>query len=120
MRSIYVMRKKTFLALSILSLIGLTLLAVTPQERLAIIKALKSNGTVGENNVGLVEFKGEKKASEIVAEENAERTKIYKAIAEKQGVSVDQVGKERAVQIAKDAEKGVWIQSPDGSWQKKK
>lgn len=114
------MNTKTFLALAVLSLIGLAVLAVSPQERLAIIKALKSSGTVGENNVGLVEFKGEKKAAEIVAEENAERMKIYKAIAEKQGVSPEQVGKERAVQISKDAEKGVWIQSPDGSWQKKK
>jgi len=91
----------------------------SPAQRLAIIKALKMEGIVGENNKGLLEFRGPVKAKEIVDEENSIRLKAYKAVAEKNNVSVQDVGAQRAVQLASESPSGTWIQLPDGRWVKK-
>lgn len=90
------------------------------KQRLAIIKGLKIKGTVGENNKGLLEFKtGDKSAAAVVNEENAERSKTYADVAKKTGVSAEDVGEQRAVQIAKEESAGVWIQDAKGAWSKK-
>ncbi len=89
-------------------------------ERVKIVKALKLKGIVGENNKGLLEFRGdEKTAEDVVEQENAARQKTYKEIAQKNGSSADAVGEARAKQIAKEEASGVWIQDPSGKWSKK-
>ena len=90
------------------------------KQRMAIIKALKIKGIVGENNKGFLEFRGKKRAAKVVAQENADRRKTYEDIAKKQGVSVEEVGRQRAIQIAAQAVAGVWLQNLDGTWYKKK
>lgn len=95
--------------------------AMDAKERLAIIKALKLKGIVGENNKGLLEFRSDdRKAEAIVDEENGQRTKVYNATASKNGVSSDVVGAQRAAQIAKEEQSGVWLQDAKGKWDKKK
>jgi uncharacterized protein YdbL (DUF1318 family) len=90
------------------------------KARLPVIKALKSQGIVGENNQGYLEFLGEKKEKEnIVSAENADRGIVYKAIAKQQGTTVQVVGKRRAIQIAEKANPGEWIQDKSGKWIKK-
>ena len=88
--------------------------------RLPEIKALKAKGLVGENNKGYLEFVGQQKEKqEVVAAENQDRQKVYKAIAKQQATTVELVGKHRAIQIAAKAQAGEWLQDANGKWYKK-
>jgi uncharacterized protein YdbL (DUF1318 family) len=55
-----------------------------------------------------------------VAAENKDRKTVYAAIAKQQGTKAEFVGERRALQIAKRANKGEWVQDSSGSWIKKK
>lgn len=88
--------------------------------RLPEIKVLKNKGLVGENNQGLLEFVGQQKENQdVVAAENQDREMVYEAIAKQQGITVELVGKHRAIQIADKARTGEWLQDPDGKWYRK-
>ena len=94
--------------------------AMDPGQRLAIIKALKLKGLVGENNKGFLEFRtNDKTAEPVVNEENSERAKAYQEVARKTGADAEKVGTQRSVQIASGEPGGVWIQEQNGSWIKK-
>jgi len=89
-------------------------------ERLPVIKALKDQGIVGENNRGFLEFIGTKKErADAVDAENSDRKLVYDAIAKQQGTTVEVVGKHRAVQIANKARPGQWLQDANGKWYQK-
>ncbi len=91
------------------------------KERLPVIKVLKAEGVIGENNIGYLEFIGNNKTKEdVINAENSDRAKVYSAIAKQQGTTVDLVGKRRAAQIAKQAKPGQWIQDQRGKWYQKK
>jgi hypothetical protein len=91
------------------------------KERLPVIKSLKAEGVIGENNKGYLEFIGGNKAKEnVVNAENSDREKVYSAIAKQQGTTVDLVGKRRATQIVKKAKPGQWLQDQSGNWYQKK
>ena len=88
--------------------------------RLPQIEALKADGVIGEDKNGFLQFRkeaGDKQA--LINAENADRGEIYKAIAAKQGVSVEVVGQRRALQIADVAKAGEWLQKADGTWYQK-
>jgi uncharacterized protein YdbL (DUF1318 family) len=69
----------------------------------------------------LLQFVGQKKEKkDVVAAENADRKKVYAAIAKQQGTTAELVGKRRALQIAKKAKAGTWIQDQSGKWNQKK
>lgn len=102
--------------------------------RLGYIDRLRDQGTVGEGSDGLLKPKGDlgKKESSAVAEENANRTTIIRAMAKAivelngQPVNSDTVGQvldKAAAQFAavrRDAAKPGWlVQNADGSWVKK-
>ena len=90
-------------------------------DRLPVIKALKEQGIVGENNIGLLEFIGDRKdKADVVAAENKDRNAVYEAIAKKQGTTLEVVGKHRAAQISNKAPVGEWLQDANGKWYKKK
>lgn len=114
---------KTLTASALLLILGLTMsnsaTAMTTQQRLAIIKGLKIKGVVGENNQGLLEFRGKPQAEEIVKQENLIRLNKYKKIAKKTNTPVMEVGQQRAKQITEQADPGTWLQSPEGKWYKK-
>lgn len=87
------------------------------KERLPVITALKTQGLVGEDNRGLVQFlKAEKPHQDVVDAENKDRMAVYKIIAQRQKTTPDLVGRQRAAQIAKSASSGTWIQDPGGNW----
>jgi uncharacterized protein YdbL (DUF1318 family) len=91
------------------------------KNRLPVIKELKAQGIVGEDNKGFLQFVGGKQAkSDVVAAENKDRQTVYAAIAKQQGTTAELVGQRRALQIAKRANQGEWVQSTDGSWIQKK
>ena len=90
-------------------------------SRLPVIKALKDQGVVGENNTGFLEFVGIRKdKAEVVAAENQDRKSVYEAIAKKQGTTPEVVGKHRAAQISGKAQTGEWLQDANGKWYQKK
>ena len=90
--------------------------------RKAAIDALKKAGTIGEDNKGVLSAVsgnlGGGDAATVKAE-NADRSRVYEAIAKKQGVTAAVVGQRRAVQLAAQARAGEYVQSADGSWKKK-
>jgi uncharacterized protein YdbL (DUF1318 family) len=89
-------------------------------ERLPTIRALKDKGLVGENNKGYLEFVSSKQENaDVVEAENKDRKKVYEAIAKQQGTTVELVGKHRAIQLAKKAKPGEWLQDANGKWYKK-
>ncbi len=91
------------------------------KERLAVIKVLKAEGVIGENNKGYLEFIGGKQAKkDVINAENSDRKQVYTAIAKQQGTSVDLVGKRRAKRIENKAKPGQWIQDQSGKWYQKK
>ena len=91
------------------------------KNRLPVIKELKTEGIVGEDNKGYLQFVGGNKAkADIVAAENKDRKTVYTAIAKQQGTTAELVGKRRALQIAKRAAPGEWIQDAGGNWIQKK
>ncbi len=124
------MKNKVFKMTSLLLLLGILVFGVSAFAediksrmiaRLPAIKALKAKGIVGENNKGYLQFIGKNKEKEdVVNAENSDRKAVYSAIAKQQGTTVDLVGKHRAIQIAKKAEGGEWLQDANGKWYQKK
>ena len=89
-------------------------------ERLPVIKSLKDQGIIGENNKGYLEFVGQKKErADVIEAENKDRKLVYGAIAKQQGTTVEVVGKHRAIQIGKKAQPGEWLQDANGKWYQK-
>jgi len=108
----------------LLNIIGVSAFAQGIKERmkarLPVINDLKEKGIVGENNKGFLEFRGGKEEqADVISAENADRAKIYAAIAKQQGTTPDLVGKRRALQITKIAKSGEWLQDGVGKWYKK-
>jgi len=91
------------------------------KKRLPAINALKEKGLIGENNKGYLEARAKLSDADakIVAEENADRKKIYAMLAKKLGQPIDVIGARRAVKIAEKSKSGLWVQKPDGQWIKK-
>jgi hypothetical protein len=120
------MKQRTIAKVLTFLVIGFFLLGVSAvaddiktrmKNRLPVIKKLKTQGIVGENNKGYLQFIGGKKAeADVVASENEDRKTVYKAIAKQQGTTAELVGKRRALQIAKKASPGEWVQDASGKW----
>jgi uncharacterized protein len=90
------------------------------EQRLPQIDALKSSGSLGENNRGFLEVRAAAAdADAVAASENKDRTAAYTAIGAKTGASADAVGRARAKQIAANSAAGVWLQRENGEWYKK-
>jgi uncharacterized protein YdbL (DUF1318 family) len=91
-------------------------------KRLTAINALKAKGLLGENNKGFLEPRGKisDDDAKIVAAENADRKTVYAMLARKLGQSIEIIGTRRAVKIAEKSKTGLWVQSPEGKWMKKK
>ncbi len=88
--------------------------------RIPTIISLKDKGIIGENNVGLLEYRGSNKPQqELIAAENKDRKIIYVAIGKKQGADPLLVAKRRAKKIVSQGKAGHWFQKEDGSWYKK-
>ncbi|MEJ2220694.1 MAG: YdbL family protein [Desulfobacterales bacterium] len=120
------MKQRTITKILTLLAIGFFVLGVSAfaddikarmKNRLPLIKQLKSQGIVGENNKGYLQFVGGNKAkADVVAAENKDRKTVYTAIAKQQGTTAELVGKRRALQIAKKAAPGEWVQDAGGKW----
>ena len=123
------MKQLTYTKILAIVLIGMFLTGISAladdikarmKNRLPVIKELKAQGFVGEDNKGYLQFVGGKQAKPgVVAAENKDRQTVYAAIAKQQGTTAELVGQRRALQIAKRASKGEWVQDSSGKWLKK-
>ncbi len=124
------MKQRTFMTILTFVLIGFFVAGVSAsaddiktrmKKRLPVVKELKAKGIMGENNQGYLQFIGAKKEkADVIAAENKDRKTVYAAIAKQQGTTAELVGKRRALQIAKKAAPGEWVQDAGGNWNKKK
>ena len=91
------------------------------EQRIGPVNALKDRGAVGENNRGLLEGRGALGGADqqVVNDENADRRKVYAALAAQTGASADEVGRKRAAQLADLARPGHWLQTAGGEWRRK-
>ena len=115
----------------VLVLIGMTFSLITTavadngikarmKARLPAIRELKAQGIVGENNQGFLEFlKSADQDQDVVESENSDRRRVYKAIADQQGTSADDVGRLRATKNSERARSGDMIQNEKGEWIRK-
>lgn len=107
-----------------LILTGTALQAASLKDRMAdripAINALKDQGLIGENNLGMLEYRTSQKPDQaMIQEENNDRQTVYGAIAKKEGVSPALVGQRRAKMIAENGKSGHWFQGADGKWYQK-
>lgn len=80
----------------------------------------KTQGLVGEQINGyLGVVVNNKEADKLAAEVNAKRRAHYEKIAKKNGISIDDVAKLAAEKAIAAAQKGQFIQTPQGKWLKK-
>lgn len=90
------------------------------RERLPHIARLKETAVVGEALTGYLEIRDAAKATaddkKTVAEENADRKKLYEALAKKVGSDASRIGAARAKMIYQREQSGALIQKPDGTW----
>ncbi len=92
------------------------------RDRRADLIALEVKGVLGEANTGLVTARGssaDANAQAILSAENSDRMIIYRAIARKNGSSVQDVQKVYAERIREGLPSGALFQSADGSWSNK-
>jgi uncharacterized protein YdbL (DUF1318 family) len=93
-------------------------------QRKPLLENMKTQGWIGENNLGFLAFRGDAEQSkeniQLVQAENEDRKTVYAEIAVKLNVIIEEVGKRRAVQIAALAAVGHWLQDAEGNWYQKK
>lgn len=92
------------------------------RAREPLITELKAKGAVGEAQNGfLATVNGEldADAKKLMNEENADRGKLFAAIAAKQGTTSDLVAKRRVSRNAERAKPGDYIMDADGKWTRK-
>ncbi len=114
---------KLAVALVLICLTSLTVYAESLRERMARrepeIVTMKADGILGENNIGLLEYRGRELHLAIVKEENEDRLKLYKAMGRKMNKTFTEVGRLRAIQIAGESPAGTWLQDAGGKWYRK-
>lgn len=101
--------------------------ALRRRDRLAEVKTLLESGVIGENKSGLLSVRDDNSISAsargMVNDENSDRMVIYREIAAKNGIAVEEVQKMYARRLQNDAPAGAPIEAEDGtgaySWKAK-
>ena len=90
------------------------------KARHAEVQKLKSAGVVGETTEGYLDYVEKKTAdaAKIVDAENADRRKLYTALAEKEGTTPETVAKVNARRNFERARAGEYLKEK-GKWRKK-
>ena len=90
-------------------------------KRIPQIRALKTEGLIGEKANGLLGFVKKSPADRaLVNAENEDRKAAYAEIAQSQGSSAAVVAKRRASQLVEQAVSGDWFQDAASKWAQKK
>ena len=92
--------------------------ALSRKDRRPMLAALEQKGVVGENRSGLVEVmpgqNADASVNELVSKENSDRAVIYRSVAAKNGVSLDEVQKMNAKRLQSDAPSGTQMEVLNG------
>lgn len=88
------------------------------RERIPALDALRMAGKVGENNLGFLSARTDlsPEAAALLVAENNDRRAVYARLARASGETVEAVGRQRALRIARQARPGVWLQNAEGEW----
>jgi len=90
--------------------------ALRRRDRKPSLSKYESSGVVGENKSGLVEVRAANAdALVLVRDENSDRMVIYRAVAQKNNTSVEEVQKLYAKRLQTDAPAGTLIET-DAGW----
>ena len=94
------------------------------EQRFPKIRALKDSGKIGETAAGMLEavsdkYRDDKEVKSVVAEDNADRTELYKLIAEKEKTTPETVAARNARRNFEKAKSGDWLKAADGKWTQK-
>ena len=110
-------KRRSFLGLGVAALVSLAVMGTSPAYA-DQLDDLRSAGALGEAFDGFTRAKAAS-AKSFSSSINEKRRKIYIKRAKSKGISVDQVGRVYAVQIAKKAPSGTWMLSANGKWSQK-
>jgi uncharacterized protein YdbL (DUF1318 family) len=91
------------------------------RDRRDELSSLEVQGVLGEGRSALVVVRssGNARAQQVMTDENNDRMIIYRAIAAKNGSSVEDVQKVYAERLRAGVPAGTQVQNADGSWSKK-
>jgi uncharacterized protein YdbL (DUF1318 family) len=98
---------------------------VAQRRRSGAIQQLKNLRFIGENTQGLIEGRGSvsedqgAKLKKLIAEENADRLRIYRLFAKREKRALDLIQREMGQRWADRAFPGEWIQEETGRWLQK-
>jgi len=87
--------------------------AYNRRDRKPQLISLEESGAIGENRLGMVEARGnaDPSVNALISAENSDRMVIYKAIAAKNGISVEGVQKVYAKRLQDSANPGTPVES---------
>jgi hypothetical protein len=89
-------------------------------ERFPALKAAKAAGKIGEVHTGFVEaVTTDGSTATLIADENADRKKLYELIAAAENTSAANVADRNARRNFANAAPGEYLKGTDGKWQKK-
>ena len=80
------------------------------RDRKAELDSLEGKGLIGENRFGLVEARGDGADNTFINAENSDRMVIYKAIAAKNSISIEEVQKIYAKKLQDGANPGTPVE----------
>ncbi|MFH1397888.1 MAG: DUF1318 domain-containing protein [Candidatus Omnitrophota bacterium] len=97
--------------------------ALRRKDRINELRALESKAIVGENKLGLVEARDLSQTTstvkQIIDAENSDRIIIYKAVAAKNGTSLEEVQRIYAKRLQSDSPSGTPIEVLNEGWRVK-
>lgn len=89
--------------------------ALRRKDRLAQLKDFEAKGAIGENKLGLVEFRGPSQddalVMDLVSAENKDRMIIYNALAAKNNTPVEEIQKIYSMRLQGDAPAGTPLEA---------
>ncbi|QNN23644.1 YdbL family protein [Planctomycetales bacterium ZRK34] len=93
------------------------------QQRYPALVKAKAAGTIGETAKGYVEaVKGSVPGdlAKLMADENADRRKLYEILANKEGTTPEHIAERNAIRNFERARSGEYLKGRDGQWHQKK
>ena len=109
------MLRRNFARAMVLAATVLVLGLSAPPVLAQSLNELRASGAVGERYDGYAEAL-QSGAAGVVQQVNAKRRQIYQQTADKEGASVDQIGRIYARQIFAKAPPGTKLLQENGSW----
>ena len=109
------MLRRNFARAMVLAAAVLVLGLSAPPVRAQSLDQLRASGSVGERYDGYAQAL-QSSAAGVVQQVNAKRRQIYQQTADKEGASIDQIGRIYARQIFAKAPPGTKFLQENGSW----